>query len=104
MKISLGDHGNLSELAVVQPQKFCNSLFQLDKEIRGLEEEIQEQDQLLGKAEQRRRLVQELKLRETEERELAPVLEKRAVQLKEAEERTVYCKALDEKIRKGMGQ
>ncbi|MFR2779723.1 MAG: AAA family ATPase [Clostridium sp.] len=81
-----------------------NSLFQLDKEIRGLEEEIQEQDQLLGKAEQRRRLVQELKLRETEERELAPVLEKRAVQLKEAEERTVYCKALDEKIRKGMGQ
>ena len=43
-----------------------NSLFQLDKEIRGLEEEIQEQDQLLGKAEQRRRLVQELKLRETE--------------------------------------
>ena len=62
-----------------------NSLFQLDKEIRGLEEEIQEQDQLLGKAEQRRRLVQELKL-------------------KEAEERTVYCKALDEKIRKGMGQ
>ena len=62
-----------------------NSLFQLDKEIRGLEEEIQEQDQLLGKAEQRRRLVQELKLRETEER-------------------TVYCKALDEKIRKGMGQ
>lgn len=81
-----------------------NSLFQLDKEIRGLEEEIQEQDQLLGKAEQRRRLVQELKLRETEERELAPVLEERAVQLKEAEERTVYCKALDEKIRKGMGQ
>ena len=81
-----------------------NSLFQLDKEIRGLEEEIQEQDQLLGKAEQRRRLVQELKLRETEERELAPVLEKRAVQLKEAEERTVYCKALDEKIRKGLGQ
>ena len=76
-----------------------NSLFQLDKEIRGLEEEIQEQDQLLGKAEQRRRLVQE-----TEERELAPVLEERAVQLKEAEERTVYCKALDEKIRKGMGQ
>ena len=71
-----------------------NSLFQLDKEIRGLEEEIQEQDQLLGKAEQRRRLVQELKLRETEERELAPVLEERAVQLKEA----------DEKIRKGMGQ
>ena len=81
-----------------------NSLFQLDKEIKGLEEEIQEQDQLLGKAEQRRRLVQELKLRETEERELAPVLEERAVQLKEAEERTVYCKALDEKIRKGMGQ
>ena len=27
-----------------------NSLFQLDKEIRGLEEEIQEQDQLLGKS------------------------------------------------------
>lgn len=85
-----------------EADKSC--LEQLDEELRVLERQIQAQDQLLGKAGQRRRLEQELELREKEAQELAPVLEERTRQFKEAEADAASCKALDEKIRKGTEQ
>lgn len=79
-------------------------LILMDEELGELERQIQEQDQLLGKAVQGRRLAKELALREKEERELEPVLEKRAAELKEAEKGIAACAALEEQIRKGREQ
>ncbi|MFR8755710.1 MAG: hypothetical protein ACLVG5_02690 [Clostridium sp.] len=77
-----------------------NSLFQLDTRSEDWRKNY-EQDQLREK--QNRGAGWYRSSLETEEGNRLRS-EKRAVQLKEAEERTVYCKALDEKIRKGMGQ
>ena len=79
-------------------------LLQLDGELGELENQIQAQDQLLGKARQGQRLAQELALKEKEEKELLPVLDDRARQLAEAETRAAVCPVLDEQIRKGREQ
>lgn len=78
-------------------------LKQLDEELGALEQQIQAQDQLLGKAGQRRRLAQELELREKEEKELAPAVQTCTRQFEEAQTGAASCKELDEKIREGLG-
>lgn len=79
-------------------------LKEFDRQLGEIETSIQQEDQLLGKARQAKRLAEELSDRSRAQEELVPVLEAKRRNLKEAEAAAAVCGQLDQQIRRGMEQ